>query len=783
MKIFKNVALALFSIILFLTIVIGGSIFWATRNPQQAWKIVEQHILPEDMFITWKEIELHTKHLGGLNYHFEFKVEKLHLKKKEPLTDFPVDSIQLEFSILPFVDTQRVVVQRFVFKSTRSLMLKLGSSKNEQAQNPFQNTQKIFKTFNQFKRNFNLQYVDIQLKELILEQSDNASKSMSLVANMNMKKMPRSMDIKFSLKSASDQTMIATGNIASLNSSGNGLLFKGEVKGESLGTQVNQKVEIKLSSESVMGFFSGSVYYKTAKTDIKASTATELKMNSKAINIDLKVQPIKGVSNHLASLRSLSARFKSEFVANRPWMENPSYVSVTAPIDIFFFEAKLKEQLERECACLLHNETILQVDGKIWLSKLVTRNTRKNKVGDFTAHIQSLSNKLFTLKAGARLEIEKLQNNYFFIPYLDVDLQVSHFLKLAKILAKKGVLIPAPLDILDGTISLKVNGPVKWSSISYSFPLQATVKLSSSNQFVDLQVDSDFELSSNFKSAQIATDVMINKLQLELPPLTPTQGKPRIIIDNRILRKAQLLRKCSGFKITLSYQIHTKVPDAIRLLSKYFKPYLPLSLNIQHSANKENSGFIRIGAFDIVYLRRKVHVERMSIDLTDVDKKIFIVDGRLSIKQTQYTIFIDVKGQASQPDILLSSVPYLSRSEIISVLLYNRTRNQLASSDVATVGHVGAAIADNAIGLFGIWAFAATPIKSFSYNSATRIYTATIELADGVSTSIGSNWEEEYQVALSKRVSRRWTITAAWLPAGVGKNEQTNLVLQWEKRF
>lgn len=777
MKILKKVILTLLSVMLFFTLMIGGTVFWTAKNPQQAWTIVEKYILPKDMSITWKEIELRTRYLDGLSFHLDFRVEVLHLKKKEPLTDFLVDSIHLESSVFPFAMTQKIVVHSLVFKSSEPLKLTLNSSKSEHRSNPFQNMKILFDAFTKFKNYVDLQSVDIRVKELRFEQSVGGSDSVSLIVTTDMKQKPKSIDFRFSLKSGDDLTAISSGKVVPVNTGENEFLLKGEVNAKNSTTKVSQNLEIKFLADSIVGFSEGYVLHKTTKANIRSNTVTELKMDSNGIDLNLTVMHLKGVSSKVIKLRSIIAHL------DMSWMENPSDLSIIASIDILSFDAKLRGQLERTCECVLPNEITITLDGKLWFSNLFANDTKKNKVGDFTARIQSLSNKLFSLKAAAHVKIDKMQNDFLFIPSLDVNIQVYQFLRLAKILAKRGVLIQAPLDILDGTISLQVNGPMLWSTENYSVPLRAIVKLSSSSQLIDLKVDADLQLSENLKSAQIDADILINSLQLELPPLTPTQGKPRIIIDKRVLRKPEPPKHSDGFRLVLAYRLHTKEPGAIRLLSKFFKPYLPLSLDIWHSVEKENSGFIRIEEFDIVYLRRQVHVERMSIDLTDADKKIFTVDGRLSVKQTQYTVFIDIKGPTNKPNILLSSDPYLPRSEIISVLLYNRTSDQLAGSDAQTAGHVEAAIADRAIGLFGIWAFASTPIKSFSYNPATKIYTATIELADGVSTSIGTNWEEENQVALSRRVSRRWTVTAAWMPANEGEDERTKLVLQWERRF
>jgi hypothetical protein len=182
-------------------------------------------------------------------------------------------------------------------------------------------------------------------------------------------------------------------------------------------------------------------------------------------------------------------------------------------------------------------------------------------------------------------------------------------------------------------------------------------------------------------------------------------------------------------------------------------------------------------------LRRTVHVDQLRLLLDAQDGGDFPVDGRFHVDQTQYRIFVDVSGSLRSPFVHLSSEPYLPRSEIISVLLYDRTSDQLVAADAETAGSFEAAMADRAIGLFGLWAFASTPIRSFSYNPVTKVYSATVQLAGGVTAGIGTNWEEAAHFEVRKRVSKRWVLTASWSPSETDRSQVGKLILQWEKRF
>src|SRR5262249_54500023 len=160
--------------------------------------------------------------------------------------------------------------------------------------------------------------------------------------------------------------------------------------------------------------------------------------------------------------------------------------------------------------------------------------------------------------------------------------------------------------------------------------------------------------------------------------------------------------------------------------------------------------------FDLIYLHRTMHIDQLRVILDDRESADYAIDGLLRIAATQYKITIAISGSLRSPLIKLSSEPGLSRSDIISVLLYDRTSDQLVSADRETVGSFESAISDRAIGLLGLWVFASTPIRSFSYNSLTKVYSATVRLSEGTTASIGTNWEEAAQLEVRKRVTRRW---------------------------
>jgi hypothetical protein len=310
--------------------------------------------------------------------------------------------------------------------------------------------------------------------------------------------------------------------------------------------------------------------------------------------------------------------------------------------------------------------------------------------------------------------------------------------------------------------------------------------LGSERQKVDLSADGFFDIHPKAKELDVQVQILIQDLLLQLPPLDPIHGFPKIAKDSRFeISPPQKKKRTAGeFKVSYHIQVKTKNPNSIRLLSSLAEPLIPLGVDLTIQSESPLQGSIQLQPFDIEYLKRRSTVEKLNITVND-PKGIFPVNGRFRVDQNPYKIYVDVLGTLKSPIIHLSSEPYLDRSDIISVLLYGRTNDQLVAVDSKTVGSFDAAIADRAMGLFSIWAFSSTPIQSFSYNQLTQQYTAQVKLSDDTTFSVGTNWEEAATLELQKRLSEQWIISASLEPTtNNNQDEQVEkLRLQWEDRF
>ncbi len=781
MKILKKTILWLSLIVLTLTVLTAGLVTWVIKNPQSAWKFAEEHFLPDDLNVTWDSMEFHARHFSGLNFYFDWKIHDLHIKKEKHFINFPIDFVRLETSIFLRSPTQKIIAHDWQLKTTETMRLNLSPKEGEVGQSPFQTFKNFASQIKSFRRLVEIENLDVKIKEFRYQKIDFESFVLSLDAVHDRHLDPDTLNYKTSVTLPNELSVSSKGRIF-LNKDPNRPFLGGNIKVVGLGIHANQNFKVKLNDLGTRIQLSGKVYYNKKNTRIAAHPSTHLEMSSEGAKIDLQTD-LTGAPGHLIKVDSIKAHLYSPFDDGVLWSGRPTQLSFSVLSKLLPLSEPMKSSLRTACECEIPETLLVNSKGEIWLSNLMSKKTASLPILDLSFRIDDIENKFLSLHATAHLKVTKKADDYAFRPSLDVTGEIFSYKNLANILSEQSVVIPTPFNALDGSIHFQVNGPVSSTLTGYTFPAATTTQLVSQGQIVDLKAKANVHLNANFKAARIDVQGVINQVQLVLPPLKLTEGKPRIIPDKRILTKPRVPKKRDGFRLAFTFEVETAQPGAIRLFHQYFKPSLPLTMDIRRSAEKENSGFIRIEPFDIVYLKRTVNVEKMVLDLSRPDEKALLVDGRLMVKKSFYTVFIDIHGPANKPNIILRSSPYLPRAEIISVLLYDRTSDQLISADAETAGQVEAAVAERAIGLFGIWAFAATPIRSFSYNPVSKVYSATIAVADSVTASVGTNWEETTQVELRKRVSRRWVLTAAWTYANEDEVENSKVVLQWERRF
>ncbi len=765
---------------LLLAIVIGA-VAWTFYHPERAWRFVQPLVMPKDVQTSWASWQFKAQKISMKRWHFEWNVIDFKVHRASPNIFLQFD-VKFAGNVNFFDPRTEVQFENLEVISKSPGVLEMMGPPNNTGKNPFEQVESLRSQVYWLDRTVRVDKIKISVPQISVTTATHPTVKLNLDVNKPGKTDPLAVDFKGGAKATLWESTFNA--ILRLDQAAAGIAFlKGDVAAKGKDWQVSTPFDLALpEKQMVLGY------------KVKGSAGAGANPPSGTADGEASVQSnqivIRGKSDFVNLPGGMSSVKGAEWALELPLWPGvvlshlASHANITAPISLTFISPEVRAQLEKNCKCKWPQVLKATLDGKVWASHLLDGVAEDRPVANLNFKFEPVNNSLLVLNLAGELRVTHAKDQSFKVsPTVDATIKFPNFQAVKGWLESNRIMVPSPFDILQGSIEATIKTTLWQSDKGLVIPIDAKANLASTEQKVVLDSKINLYIPENFKSVDIMLDFTVHDFIVELPPLDPVQGFPQLTKDSRLLMQPEgSVGPPDAFKFRVMYGIRTAKPGAVRLLSKLAKPAIPVSLDLDRTARGDTLGSVRIEPFELNYLHRTMHIDQLRVIMDDRETADFAVDGRLRMEQSQYKVSIVVSGSLRSPLIKLSSEPELSRSDIVSVLLYDRTSDQLVSADRETVGSFEAAISDRAIGLLGLWVFASTPIRSFSYNALTKVYTATVQLAEGTTASIGTDWEEAAQLEVRKRVTRRWVLTASWAPSD-SKEQLGKLVLQWEKRF
>lgn len=764
------------SVLAILVAVVVGFSLWAIYHPEQAFKIASPLIMPSGIQSTWTSVQAKTQKTDWKHWKLDWSFQKLSLQRGAPRLNLVFD-LNMQATISLFEPKTGIVFDNLEITTASPAFFETSATSESTGRNPFEEVEVWRKRLAWINRFFDVTKIKVKIPELTLMKGAKVLGKFGLAVNKPGAKDPLAVDSSLSGKTEKLDAVINTSLRLDQATSG-AVFFKGtaDMKGPAL--TGDGEFDLAIPENKLVANYKGKSKFGKSAATVDGSALIE------AGQISLKGKSdFENLPGGLSSVRGADWSAELPLWPGVVLSHLAGHLNITAPVALTFITPQMKEQLEKNCQCKWPMILKATLDGKFWASHIFDVAEDEMPVATLDFKFEPLSNPLILLNLKGEMRVTHTKEDTFrFAPSVDAAFKLPNFQAIKGLLEANKIMVPSPFDILQGSIEATMRTTLWQSSKGLVIPIEAKVDLASSDQKVNLDSKINLYIPEDFKSVDIMFDSTVHDFIVELPPLDPVMGLPQLSKDSRVLMNPETPIDPNAFKFRVMYGIRTSKPGGIRLLSKLAKPAIPMSLDLDRTAKGDTLGTVKIEPFELNYMHRSMNIDLLRVILDDRETADFAVDGRLRMEQSQAKVNIVVSGSLRSPLIKLTSDPEMSRSDIVSILLYDRTSDQLVSADRETVGSFEAAIQDRAIGLLGLWVFASTPIRSFSYNPLTKVYTATVKLAEGTTASIGTDWEEAAQLEVRKRVTRRWVLTASWAPSD-SKEQSGKLVLQWEKRF
>ena len=373
---------------------------------------------------------------------------------------------------------------------------------------------------------------------------------------------------------------------------------------------------------------------------------------------------------------------------------------------------------------------------------------------------------------------------------LDSHLSINHFSNVVKSLRSTDLAIPAPFNTLVGKIGCDLKGKIQLNDKTANVPIACQTNLSGPKQSIDIVSQGVFRLLMHDEGVQPDLEMLVTleDVALQLPDIKVAQGVPALKSDSRIVDEVDFTEKTEvgpegkSKTLPLNYNIVIKNgSNPIKIYSPDIASFIPVAVDLKLLSSAGMSGEIAIQPFEIKIFNKTTKISH--ITLTFIPDEPIGIDALIVVPRVDSDVLVSVYGNSLEPKYKIYSDPPRAESEVMASLMYGQSGDGLSSDKQRSVSETQAAIADGAIGLISMFYLASTPIQSVGYNPSSGVFSAAVEVREGVSLSIGTSQEGRNQVGVSKRLGGNWSIETFAVKNRESDTNKGVAMLRWAKRY
>ena len=163
--------------------------------------------------------------------------------------------------------------------------------------------------------------------------------------------------------------------------------------------------------------------------------------------------------------------------------------------------------------------------------------------------------------------------------------------------------------------------------------------------------------------------------------------------------------------------------------------------------------------------------------------KVGELEGLIRYKTPGADIRIVILGTTEKPIIEFLSVPPMKREDVIALLIFGKSPDELDPDQTASVGNTETALESRAFGLASLYFFGATPIEHVGYDSATKTTMVKLRLPGGANLTLGADTSQNRQVTVRKPLAPHWAIQSEFTDQGSQQTKAAATFLEWFNRY
>ena len=468
---------------------------------------------------------------------------------------------------------------------------------------------------------------------------------------------------------------------------------------------------------------------------------------------------------------------------------NRGELNLSCPVDLILKKFEIPPDMEK----IYHPPERVRIDVSSKADTFFMPDMDEKTSGTINIRIEPTRSRLVQTRGGVKVKFAGVPSEalekWNVESNLDIDFIIKEFSNLVKVLDTTKWPVPAPFNVLQGSLEFSLEGRVSSASKLGSFPAKFETRLKSEKQSIN--IDSKGELNLVFaknssKANKLKLDIKLNDVQLQLPDIA-LAAIPRFTPDGRIILGPKKEEEKKEEEVPFDYDLQVATPkgNPVRILSNLTPKYIPINVDVDAKKDGEEedfSGTVKIEHFPIKLFSREANVEKLDFKLQE-PLDMTIVDGSMSMQFPELKIIIVMMGPVKSPNIMLESDPPMTQGDIVSTLLYGEPLDNIDSDQASSVNSMNAAMSDRAMALTSFFLLGSTPIQSIAYNPETKMFAAKLRLGKKTSLTVGGGESNKY-VKIGRRLGKGFRIST-----GVEKDDDyddqaaATAMIEWSKRY
>ncbi len=376
---------------------------------------------------------------------------------------------------------------------------------------------------------------------------------------------------------------------------------------------------------------------------------------------------------------------------------------------------------------------------------------------------------------------------------LDFGLKVEKFEDLVQFLAHTPYSVPAPINILHGSLGVTIKSGGDSRSVVQELYYTVLSGLAADRQALKFEASGKVTSSGLWapgRSFKDDTDLVLKDIALQLPRVD-IRGMAAVTPDSRIKtgqeadkvkldRENERLYPGKSSVPAMLAEVRVKTAKPVILYSNLAMDPVPIGLDFTFRAPAGGiEGVVDVRRFRANIFRRVASIEYIRFS-GRAGSPVMDMDGLIVYQAAEAKISIRLLGTTQKPQVEFESDPPMNQADIMAMLLFGKSPDQLDSDQQSSAANAQTAVANSAFGLASLYLLASTPVEYVGYDPVTRAYTVKFRLPGGATLQLGSDGQSN-GVQLRKRISSHLAIQTEFTSTQTQGDIVTTL-LEWYGR-